>query len=87
MTVAMDGAPQEKLERLQDISMENMMSRMPLRRMGTPEDIAQAALFLASDKAAQITGINLPVDGGETAGNAENTLVKIQAAFAEELAG
>lgn len=85
MTVAMDGVPQEKLERLQDISMEKMMGRMPLGRLGTPEDIAQAALFLASDRAAQITGINLPVDGGETAGNTENTLTKIQAAFAEEL--
>lgn len=87
MTVAIDGVPEDKLEELQDIAMDQMMGRMPLKRMGTPEDIAEAALFLASDRAAQITGINLPVDGGETAGNVENTLVKMQAAFAEALGG
>lgn len=36
----------------------------PLKRMGTPEDIANAALFLASDDSSQITGITLEVDGG-----------------------
>jgi NAD(P)-dependent dehydrogenase (short-subunit alcohol dehydrogenase family) len=40
----------------------------PLPRQGTPRDVAEAALFLASDRAAQITGIVLPVDGGTTAG-------------------
>lgn len=40
----------------------------PLQRHGTPADIAEAALFLASDRAAQITGVVLPVDGGTTAG-------------------
>jgi hypothetical protein len=32
--------------------------------MGRPEDVASAALFLVSDEAAYITGVNLPVDGG-----------------------
>ena len=41
----------------------------PLQRIGSPEDVAEAALFLASDRAAQITGIVLPVDGGTTAGS------------------
>jgi NAD(P)-dependent dehydrogenase (short-subunit alcohol dehydrogenase family) len=40
----------------------------PLQRQGTPRDVAEAALYLASDRAAQITGIVLPVDGGTTAG-------------------
>src|SRR4051794_22777479 len=40
----------------------------PLPREGQPEDVAEAALFLASDRSAQITGIVLPVDGGTTAG-------------------
>lgn len=35
-------------------------------RMGTGWDIANAAAFLASDEAAYITGVNLPVDGGIT---------------------
>ena len=54
--------------------------------MGMPEDVANAAVFLASDQAAQITGVNLPVDGGETAGNVENTLEKMQARFVAALA-
>jgi len=44
---------------------------IPLRRIGEPEDIAYAALFLASDESNYITGIALPVDGGRTAGIAE----------------
>lgn len=40
----------------------------PLRRVGTPEDIASAALFLASDDANWITGTTLVVDGGLLAG-------------------
>jgi NAD(P)-dependent dehydrogenase (short-subunit alcohol dehydrogenase family) len=38
----------------------------PLGRAGQPEDIARAMLFLASDDAAFITGVALPVDGGRT---------------------
>lgn len=43
-----------------------MLSTTPLRRFGTPDDIAQAALFLCSDAATFITGANLIVDGGQT---------------------
>ena len=40
-------------------------ARVPLRRkMGTAWDVANAALFLASDEAGFITGVTLPVDGG-----------------------
>lgn len=46
----------------------------PLPREGTPEDVADAAVFLASDRSAQITGIVLPVDGGTTAGPPANQL-------------
>ena len=41
----------------------------PLGRVGEPEDVAHAALFLASDEASWITGVALPVDGGLLAGN------------------
>jgi NAD(P)-dependent dehydrogenase (short-subunit alcohol dehydrogenase family) len=44
--------------------MANFTGRIPLGRIGTPEDIAQPAVFLASDMARYITGITLPVDGG-----------------------
>lgn len=37
---------------------------VPLKRIGKPEDMAQAALFLFSDAAGFITGVDLPVDGG-----------------------
>lgn len=40
------------------------IARIPLGRVGQPEDIVNAALFLASDEASWITGINLVVDGG-----------------------
>jgi 3-oxoacyl-[acyl-carrier protein] reductase len=36
----------------------------PIKRLGTPEDVARAALFLASDQAAWISGIILDVAGG-----------------------
>jgi NAD(P)-dependent dehydrogenase (short-subunit alcohol dehydrogenase family) len=40
----------------------------PLQREGGPDDVANAALFLASERSAQITGIVMPVDGGTAAG-------------------
>jgi len=46
--------------------LEEMKKWYPLQDMPTPEDIADAAVFLASDRARMITGINLAVDGGVT---------------------
>jgi NAD(P)-dependent dehydrogenase (short-subunit alcohol dehydrogenase family) len=43
------------------------MSRVPLGRQGTPEEVARAVLFLASDDASYVTGHALLVDGGMTA--------------------
>jgi 3-oxoacyl-[acyl-carrier protein] reductase len=45
---------------------EHMKNAIPLGRFAKPEEIAYAAGFLASDEAAYITGVNLPVDGGRT---------------------
>ena len=42
---------------------EPMIARIPLRRLGQPEDIANAFAFLASDEASYITGVILSVDG------------------------
>lgn len=44
-----------------------MAAHLPLRRIGTPEDIASAALFLASEDSSYVSGIHLPVDGGGAA--------------------
>jgi NAD(P)-dependent dehydrogenase (short-subunit alcohol dehydrogenase family) len=44
-----------------------MIDATAARRPGEPEEVANAALFLASDEAAYVNGVNLPVDGGATA--------------------
>ena len=42
-------------------------AEIPLRRFGKPEDIALLAVFLASDESSWMTGVSLPLDGGQTA--------------------
>jgi 3-oxoacyl-[acyl-carrier protein] reductase len=49
-----------------DEGVERLISTIPLGRLCEPEDIGAAAAFLASDDAAFITGVTLPVDGGRT---------------------
>ena len=43
------------------------LEQIPLGRMGQPEDVAQLALFLASEESSWLTGAALPLDGGLTA--------------------
>ena len=43
-----------------------VVAGIPLGRLSTPDDVAQAALYLASDASCFITGVELPVDGGRT---------------------
>ena len=62
---------------MQESALENMgdfeeakkktIEKEPVGRMGTPEEVAQAALFLACNDSSFITGVPLPVDGGFTA--------------------
>ena len=51
---------------------EQMMAMLtkdiPMQKMGTPKDVANAALFLAADESRYITGIELTIDGGILAG-------------------
>lgn len=56
----------EMTEVLSDSIKEQMLAQIPLRRIGNPQDIADAVVFLASDKASYITGQVLTVDGGMT---------------------
>jgi len=46
---------------------ERFAKTVPLGRMGDAESVADAAVYLASDEARFITGVNLPVDGGRLA--------------------
>lgn len=55
-TAMLDNMPAEFIEQF--------LVQVPLQRVGTPEDIAQAVLFLASDQASYITGALLEVAGG-----------------------
>lgn len=55
-TDILEGVPQKILD--------DMVARTPLRRLGRPEDVADAFVFLASDRAAYVTGTTLSVDGG-----------------------
>jgi NAD(P)-dependent dehydrogenase (short-subunit alcohol dehydrogenase family) len=64
---------------------EVTMARQPLKRFGKPEDVAQAALYLGSDRSAQVTGTLIPVDGGITAGDPVNHLQEIMTARANAL--
>lgn len=49
------------------IFVENYIQKVPMRRMGLPDDISPAVLFLLSDESKYITGQNIVVDGGWTA--------------------
>lgn len=51
-------------DKLNDAQKENILTQIPLKRMGSPKDIANAVAFLASDRASYITGHTLVVDGG-----------------------
>ncbi len=61
-------------EELPEGRIEEVESIHPAGRIGTPEDVAGVATFLASDDAAFITGANLLVDGGRTASMQDDTL-------------
>jgi 3-oxoacyl-[acyl-carrier protein] reductase len=54
----------EMTDNLDEKTLESWTSNIPLKRGGTPEDVAQLAVFLASDMSAYITGQVIQVDGG-----------------------
>lgn len=57
----------DMVKALPDQMIQPMIQAIPLKRIGEPEDIAKAFVFLASDDASYITGAILPVDGAMTA--------------------
>jgi NAD(P)-dependent dehydrogenase (short-subunit alcohol dehydrogenase family) len=54
-------------DNLSDQELETFAATFPMKRLGRPEELAYAALFLASDEASFVTGAILAVDGGQTA--------------------
>lgn len=62
---AMLGGPAEREQNMMDMTAET-----PLKRFGTPDEVAAVALLLASDEAAYMTGAELAIDGGLLAGSA-----------------
>ncbi|HWC65319.1 MAG TPA: SDR family oxidoreductase, partial [Thermoanaerobaculia bacterium] len=55
-------------EKLPEAVRQRALSEIPLGRAGKPEDVAAAVGFLLSDGASHITGVRLPVDGGQGMG-------------------
>jgi NAD(P)-dependent dehydrogenase (short-subunit alcohol dehydrogenase family) len=58
----------EKLEEFEEKIRETMRNDRPLKREGTADDVAEAALYFATDRSRYVTGTVLPVDGGTVAG-------------------
>jgi NAD(P)-dependent dehydrogenase (short-subunit alcohol dehydrogenase family) len=67
----------DKAQRIKQAVAEVRMGWQPLKRQGSPRDIAEAALFLASDRSRQISGQVLSVDGAATAGMAKSLIGEI----------
>ena len=59
---------QEQIQRYEAKIRETMRADRPLKREGTAEDVAEAALYFAGDRSRYVTGTVLPVDGGAAAG-------------------
>jgi NAD(P)-dependent dehydrogenase (short-subunit alcohol dehydrogenase family) len=58
--------------------METFVRDTPMRRFGTPEEVAAVALLLASDEAAYMTGTEINIDGGILAGSTSAPAAKGQ---------
>jgi NAD(P)-dependent dehydrogenase (short-subunit alcohol dehydrogenase family) len=62
------GKTREELERFEQKLRAQMRADRPLQREGTPEDVAEAALYLAGERSRYVTGTVMRVDGGTAAG-------------------
>jgi NAD(P)-dependent dehydrogenase (short-subunit alcohol dehydrogenase family) len=58
----------ERLQKFEARIRQQMRDDRPLKREGTAEDVAEAALYLATDRSRYVTGTVLPIDGGTVAG-------------------
>ena len=74
------GADADKLARIAGAIRDVRLELQPIKREGTPADIANAALYFAGDRSTYVTGQVLSVDGGATAGDAKSLIAQITAA-------
>jgi NAD(P)-dependent dehydrogenase (short-subunit alcohol dehydrogenase family) len=81
----MAGLPDAVADRTADGLKERFATFQPLPRAGLTDDIAQAALYLASDAGSFVNGQDLVVDGGVVAGSRWSQLLKTRAGMAEEM--
>lgn len=79
---ATPGLESEKAERIKQAIKDTRMNWQPLKRQGSPRDIADGMLYFASDRSAQVTGQVLSIDGGATAGDPRSQIADIMAARA-----
>jgi len=81
------GVPAERSDEFLEFLAKRFATIHPIGRVGRPRDIAEAAVFLASDSSEFITGVALPVDGGATAVTGGSFGAQAAAATKEFLAG
>jgi NAD(P)-dependent dehydrogenase (short-subunit alcohol dehydrogenase family) len=60
----------DRLEEAGEEAQRQAGMAMPMRRIGRPEEVASAVVWLCSDQASYVTGVTLPIDGGKLAGMA-----------------
>jgi NAD(P)-dependent dehydrogenase (short-subunit alcohol dehydrogenase family) len=83
---ATPGMSPRKLAALQAAMEPHWFVNQPLKRQGAPRDVGNTVLFLASDRAAQVTGQVIAVDGGVTAGDPINLNAILTEAHAKFMA-
>jgi NAD(P)-dependent dehydrogenase (short-subunit alcohol dehydrogenase family) len=72
VTKGLDLSDDRRAELMEDVR-QFLIARQPIKRQGTTDDIAEAAIFFASDRSSYMTGQVLRVDGGMTTGNPSPT--------------
>lgn len=80
------GVAEERIDEFNDFLDERSASWSPMRRLGRPTDIAEAALWFASDASAWVTGTVLPVDGGQVSAFGGRKFAEIVIETADEFA-
>jgi NAD(P)-dependent dehydrogenase (short-subunit alcohol dehydrogenase family) len=79
------GLPDSVADHTAERLKERFASEQPLHRAGLPDDVAQAAVYLASDASSFVTGHDLVVDGGNIAGPQWSTTVAARTEMARQL--